>query len=203
MKNPFETWSLKRFLIVIAVLAVATFLIAGAIKRSDEPLAKSCTPNSAALEWISDPGIARQVATDWQNAGLADVVTRGILIDFLFIIVYSTYLAIACFGCALLLPQDYRWRLVGVRLGWAMWLAGLFDVIENIGILLELHAHAFALAPLTATFAIAKWTLVAIGVLYIVLTLAFRLRVRNFRKRNGGVADKFAERKLFLGMSRV
>jgi len=65
---------------------------------------------------------------------------------------------------------------VFLALGWCRWIAGAFDLIENAGILAELHGHYFVATP-TALVALMKWglalsvSLAAIGRLLVALIL--------------------------------
>ena len=59
-----------------------------------------------------------------------------------------------------------------------MWVAGVLDVLENAGILLELRLKLYSFAPLTALVCRLKWALLAIGFLYISFTIVLWLRAK-------------------------
>lgn len=176
--NPIERWSPARFWTVFFILTVLAVAVVIGMKRNDRALQQSCTRSSAALEYIASPIKASNIVQDWENTKAIDVVDRGVFLDFLFILFYATWLALSVFRCSNALELVDWWHTVGDQLGWWMWIAGAFDVIENLGILAELHLHAYGLAPVTASAMALKYMLIAVGVLYIAFTGVLYLRTR-------------------------
>lgn len=177
-RNPVESWSPLRFWSVFALLLLLEIGAAAAIWFSDCDLKHTCTKKSAALEWVAWPDDARNIVDDWDENHAIPIVTRGVLLDFAFILFYSTWLAITIFRCGQAVPLVSWWSDIGDALAPWMWIAGALDVVENLGILLELHARAFDVAPTVALVAWCKWTIVAAGVLYILFTIVLWLRTR-------------------------
>ena len=103
-------------------------------------------------------------------------VAYGILLDFLFIIAYVALGVWTLKGCAKAVPEIPWWEGAGTALFRWFVLAGVFDIIENIGILFELYRGMYWLAPVTALFALAKWTIVGLAFLYAVFTAVLCLR---------------------------
>lgn len=176
--KPISIWSKARFWFAFVVLLLLAAGCVIGICINDRALASTCTTKSAALEWVSSPSEASRIVHDWEVRQVVYVVTNGVLIDFAFIVFYSTLLAIVIFRCANAVPLVEWWSSIGDQLGWWMWIAGALDVLENVGILLELYGHAFNLAPTIAVVAIVKWIIVSIGVLYIAFTVVLWLRQR-------------------------
>lgn len=177
-KNPIAGWSKARFWTAFAILLVLAVGCVAGIVVSDRRLATTCTPTSAALEWVASPRAAENIVTDWRVRGVIVVVQTGVWIDYGFLVCYSTLLAIVVFRCARAVPAVEGWAPVGDRLGWWMWVAGLLDAIENAGILLELSGRSYALAPFIALVAREKWTVVVIGLTYVTFTVVLWLRYR-------------------------
>lgn len=175
--TPVAKWSNGWFWVTFLVLVALVFGLGYAIFKSDEPLReKGCTPKSAALEWIASPSAARQIVEDWDANGVRGIVARGVAIDFAFIVAYVLCLLVALTRCIAVVPSIPWWAAVGKQfIRWAV-LAGILDVIENVGILLELYPRAYALAPLIALVAIVKWMIVVVVVIYILFSafLAWR-----------------------------
>jgi hypothetical protein len=133
---------------------------------------------SAILEWKIQPGEAQEIVADWSgHEPSISVAKRGLLLDtLLFIPLYSSLIAALCFWAAYVSGAGTSAHTVFLALGWCGWIAGAFDLIENAGILAELHGHYFVATP-TACVALMKWGLalsvsfVAIGRLLVALVL--------------------------------
>src|SRR5437588_6223353 len=104
---------------------------------------------SAILEWKMAPGEAEAVVADWnEHAPSLSIAKRGLFLDtVLFIPLYSTLIAMLCFWAAHVSGDGSAARSVFLALGWCGWIAGAFDLIENAGILAELHGHYFVATP--------------------------------------------------------
>ena len=57
--------------------------------------------------------------------------------DYLYMPVYSTTIALACVLAAGVLKSK-AWRSIGVLLAWGLWIAAIFDAIENVALFTEL-----------------------------------------------------------------
>lgn len=101
-------------------------------------------------------------------------------IDYLFMPVYSTALALACLMAAGVLTSK-RWRSIGLLLAWGAWFAAIFDATENLAllkILFDLNAID-SWPQIAATCATIKFTLIAIGIIYALAGLAARFIRRD------------------------
>jgi hypothetical protein len=176
--NPILHWSKRQFWFVFIILLVLETTCFLAIVRNDRGLAATCTKSSAALEWVAFPPDVENIVHDWEDRGVVDIVDRGVFLDYAFILFYSTLLAIVVFRCGRAVPSVAGWSNVGDSLGWFMWIAGALDALENAGILLELHRHAYELAETVGLVARLKWTLAGIGLLFVVFTIILWLRTR-------------------------
>jgi hypothetical protein len=155
----------RRATLALAALVVASALIAW----NDLGLQGSSYGHAQKLQLVSSPVTAKCVVDEWERANLTTVATRGIVIDtLLFIPSYVALLMALCFWYALrFAPQYADLRRLACALGWAALAAGILDLIENAGQLLEIHAHAFHVAPLTAGAAAAKWLIAAVVIVFI------------------------------------
>lgn len=101
------------------------------------------------------------------NIGVAKTNTY---FDFLFLFFYSFLLFISCVKIAEII--DGSFGKAGYMIARAALMAGLLDVLENIGMLISLYGHiSTPVSLLTFFFAISKWILVVITVLYILTGL--------------------------------
>lgn len=167
-------WPAIRFWIVFAILLGVVALLGWAIFENDAALKDTCTKGSAALEWVGSPAHAQQIVESWRKDGAIPIVRNGILIDFAFIGAYVLCLIVALKRCVL--TSIEWWSDAGAKFVWWAVIGGVLDVIENSGILLELYAGAYGLAPVIATVAIAKWVLLLTTVVFILFSgvLAWR-----------------------------
>ena len=92
-------------------------------------------------------------------------VALSIGLDYLFMAVYSTWLA---YSCAQIANQNFCPRL-GSILVWFSWLAAFFDAIENFGLLMLLLERPYSeWGKLTFFCVCAKFAILVTGLLYCV-----------------------------------
>ena len=117
---------------------------------------------------------ARAIVDRWGRRGVQKA-TYGVYVDFLFLVVYSTTIGLACISLA-----DAAWSpassldSIGVTLAWGLWAAALLDAIENVALLKILQgSHATYWLPIARWCAIPKFTLILAGVIYAVVACFF------------------------------
>ena len=150
------------------VFALVALIGSGALlKWIDRSLGASVYRHAQQLEWVPSPAVAECIVNEWRTHGFTGTVTRGIIIDtFAFIPSYVLLLMVSCFWCAARLA-DPQIRRAAVVLGYASAAAGVLDLVENAGMLIELHQKMFWLAPYTAGAAGLKWLLATVIVLFL------------------------------------
>ena len=83
--------------------------------------------------------------------------------------VYSTTIALACVWGAAVLSAG-RWRILGLLLAWGLWLAAIFDAIENSALIVMLFGTVANPYPQMAYIcAICKFSLIILGLVYILI----------------------------------
>jgi hypothetical protein len=118
----------------------------------------------------------------WGSSGIA-INVLGVWWDFLYIIGYGFFI----FGAILLVTRQLegRFQMIGLWMSLTPLVAGIFDVVENINLLIMLYnTSAFPafvpfIASLTATI---KFTLLIIGILYFFIAL-IGLAIKLFIKK--------------------
>ncbi len=96
-------------------------------------------------------------------------------IDYLYMPVYSTTIALACVLAAGVLKSQ-AWRSIGMLLAWGLWVAALSDAIENVALFTELLGNNVAPWPSIAQIcATIKFGLILMGLLYVVVGIVLRL----------------------------
>lgn len=101
------------------------------------------------------------------NAGLS------LGIDFLFLFVYGIFFATACFAVAKKFKDRINWFYkLGIYLACLQFVAALFDAIENVALIkLLLGSNNGMYSSIAFYFASAKFAIIAIGFIYIILGL--------------------------------
>jgi hypothetical protein len=95
--------------------------------------------------------------------------------DYLYMPVYSTTIALACILAAGVL-QRKAWHTSGLLLAWGLWIAALFDAIENLALFTELLGNNVAPYPQVAQVcALLKLGLILLGLLYVIAGVILRL----------------------------
>ena len=78
------------------------------------------------LELAGNEEEAQRILETWEALGARDRALLNVQLDFLFLILYSTTIALASVMAASMLRSCARvWSRVGVVLGWAQWLAAV------------------------------------------------------------------------------
>lgn len=96
-------------------------------------------------------------------------------IDYLYMPIYSTTIALACVLAAGVLKSQ-AWRSIGVLLAWGLWTAAIFDATENVALFTELLGNNVAPWPSIAQIcATIKFGLILAGLLYAAIGLVMRL----------------------------
>ena len=96
-------------------------------------------------------------------------------VDYLYMPVYSTTIALACvWGAGVL--KNKSWRTIGMLLAWGLWAAAIFDAIENLGLVVSLFGSPVDPWPLVSQVcATLKFALIIVGLVYIVVGAILRV----------------------------
>ncbi len=172
--------------LAVSLAAMAAMAVVG------RPLETTAAPHGiGSYEFAGDAAAARQLLASWDAAAkIRAGFSLGI--DYLFLVGYSTLIAMACLWAV----QGFRGRLVrrlGVFLAWGQWMAGTFDALENAILLaMLLGAPADPWPALARLCAVLKFTLVGSGLLYSAAGAAVRL-LSCFRPKQGGEVGQVGE----------
>ncbi|RPJ63395.1 MAG: hypothetical protein EHM12_02410 [Dehalococcoidia bacterium] len=104
-------------------------------------------------------------------------------IDYLYMPVYSTTIAMACVWGAMVLSAK-GWRVIGVLLAWGLWVAAILDAIENYALVTMLFGTVADPYPqISQVCALCKFSLILLGLAYCALAAVIRIvkLVRNPR----------------------
>jgi hypothetical protein len=154
------------------VLVAINCLFIIASKWYMQPLA---TDEIVRFELAKDLPVAEKIILYWETYGKLNHAIMGIYIDFLFIVLYTTGLFVACIYFGRLSGHEILMR-TGKFIAYLLVVAGICDVIENIAMLKSLQVAPTRWSVLLAyDMATTKFSIVILSALYIAICLVFRL----------------------------
>ena len=120
------------------------------------------------------------IFADWGSEGMA-LQASGVYWDFFYIIGYSVPL----FALILVFTRKLNGKIVeiGLYMSLTPLIAGIFDLVENINLLIMLNDTSFAsFVPLTASItAFIKFSFLLVGAIFFLVVLVMTL-VKRFKK---------------------
>jgi hypothetical protein len=156
------------------LLAINCLFIIGS-KWYMQPLA---TGEIVRFELAKDLSVAERIIQEWVTYGKLNHALISIYLDFLFILLYTSGLAVTCVYLGKLTGHEILMR-TGKFFTYLLIIAGICDVIENITMLKSLQGTATKWSVLlTYDMATTKFSIVILSALFIAVCLVFRL----FRK---------------------
>ncbi len=170
MHHPLEAVPTDKRRTIFALLLVLTLAAMAVLNVADGPLKTEAAPQGiVSFELAGTVSSAQAILDSWGPQARA-YAGFSLGFDFLFLILYSTAIALACVWVSGALRDD--WRLLasaGLVLAWGQWLAALLDAIENTALLVTLLGAPAAPWPQVAWWCAAvKFTLVLLGLVYAV-----------------------------------
>ncbi len=178
MEHPFLAWSAaarQRAYLGLIVATVAWMLL---LMAFDLPIRNAAAPNgivSLELAWTVDE--SERILGSWTNPQRLDVAF-GLGLDFVFLALYSTALAVGCLRVVDLPGGVARGvRRAAAALAWALWGAGALDACENFALFRSLSKGTEEPWPLVASScASLKFAILAVALLALVALSATRRR---------------------------
>jgi hypothetical protein len=162
-------------LLLLSLIAmVAVFLW---MRQQGAPLNTPATPKGILdLEFAWNKEKVEIITGVW-GGEIINVARNNIYIDFLFIFAYTSFLTLGCKWLAA--KHKGKWALAGNKIARIVPAAGTFDIAENALMLLSLQAvpNNYT-AIITTTFAVFKFALVAVAVLYLLAAIPILARKR-------------------------
>lgn len=161
MDHPLNSIPMAKRLSVFLPLLVATVVLT-AIFRFIGPF----TPNIVDYELAGSAGKVAAIVSAWSASGQLLRASFNLGLDYLYMPVYSTTIALACVWAALVI-SNRGWRGLGMLLAWGLWLAAVFDATENYALITMLFGTVADPYPqIAAVCAVCKFGLIVLGLLY-------------------------------------
>jgi hypothetical protein len=158
----------KALLVVFVILIAGTSAMLVVLQRHGAPLKRCGGYKIGSLELAPTAGCAKTIVESWDFNDLTGLAYEDIRFDYAFIALYTATLAMAGFYGAI--AWNGWLSRAGRFLGWAMFVAGPMDVLENIGMTFELNGH-YAIAPLVFTVSSIKWIISLVAFPYAIATI--------------------------------
>lgn len=129
------------------------------------PLQTAVAPGGMiTFEFAATPERAAAIVAGWDQR-MQVLAGLNLGLDFLYPPLYAAAVSLSCLAAAKYYPALLRG--LGSWLGTAVWIAALFDYVENVALIQILFGATGSLwAPLAAACAGLKFTILAIAILY-------------------------------------
>jgi hypothetical protein len=166
-------------LIAYAIIVLGALTMTAVLRRHGAPL-KTSGPHKIGhaigeLELAPTSTKATTIIDDW-GKDLAVLALEDIRFDYAYIALYTVALALTGFYGAIVWGNMLGGWLAraGTILGWAMFVAGVMDVFENLGMTAEIGGNA-SVAPLVFAVSAIKWLIILATVVYSLPTIVMML----------------------------
>jgi hypothetical protein len=163
--------------LLLPFLFVGTMFMIFVMGKTGASLKVAHTPKGILdLEFAYNKTKTTSIINAWSLNIIVDNISKAKIntyLDFIFLAFYASFLF---FGCKKIAESNKS--NIGLLIAKGALLAGLLDIIENIGMLISLSGYASNTIAIITTFcASIKWILAIIAVLYLligILLFAFR-----------------------------
>lgn len=174
MNHPFEQLSPNSRKGLFWIAFVASLILIAVFGVIGEPLITPAAPSGiVSFELAGNPANAQAMLDSWDESARL-YAAFGLGIDYLFMVAYSTAIALGCVWAARVLQRS-NWPLIwlGNILAWGQGLAGILDGVENAALsVVLLKVPASPWPELAYWCASIKFSLIFFGLVYTFLGLA-------------------------------
>jgi hypothetical protein len=127
------------------------------------------------FELAKNLSVADRIIQEWVTYAKLNRAIVSIYLDFLFILLYTSGLAVTCVYLGRLTRHEILMR-AGKFFTYLLIIAGICDIIENIAMLKSLQGTATRWSVLLAyDMATTKFSIVILSILFIAICVIFRL----------------------------
>ena len=172
----------ERVIRIMAIVTVALTLVLSIVSSMfSKPLTTSAAPNGIlSLELAGSTAAFRAIFDSWDEQKIF-LVGVNLGFDFLFIIIYSTAIALGCFW------GSRKYRQVGFHdmaklgrvLAYGMWLAALLDMLENFLLIYTILTQSPLLPAIIMAVSSLKLFFILLGFLYVITAWIWKPRSKS------------------------
>jgi len=154
----------KRWTLILLLLLV---VIIGLMRYFDAFLVNSvCKSGIVSFEFAKDLENSKSIINSW-NAASIKAAYSSLILDFLFLIVYASFIGLLIHKIVKRTKENFFISKLGVLLIWGIFLAALFDVIENVALLNLLSGNLNQVwSSIAYYFAVLKFALILVCIAY-------------------------------------
>jgi hypothetical protein len=154
---------------VLWIVGAAALVLWAFLVYQDEQIKDSQGPGIISFEVAGTQEDAQDILDDWGKQGRDDAQV-SLYVDFAYLVAYSVFLAVGCTIASERLGRRGMPRLarIGPLLGWAMFIAGACDAIEDVALLRVVDGHTETWPGVALYAAIPKFAIAGIGLAYVI-----------------------------------
>tara|TARA_B110000003_G_scaffold152808_2_gene153498 strand:+ start:9125 stop:9676 length:552 start_codon:yes stop_codon:yes gene_type:complete len=174
--SPFSTLTKNQETKLTRVLFFVVIICITVLQYLDQFLINdTCSSGIISFELAGDLETAGSYLNSWGEKGKI-AVSLGLGFDFLFPIAYSSFMGILIHKLNVILWSKSSFFSLGNGLIWAIFLAGICDYVENIGLInLVLGNMEQAWVSISFYFAVVKFCIIFVVLLYILINFSLFL----------------------------
>ena len=177
MRHPFQAIPSEKFNKGLNPLILITLISMFVMNWISAPLNTPAAPNGIiSFELAGTREAIHSILASWDTeAQLTASLSLGL--DYLFLVIYSTAIGMGCiWASGVFTPRGSFLVTTGVLLAWGQWLAALMDGVENAALIRLILGEIQSPWPQIARIcAIIKFSLIALGLLYVFLGALHRV----------------------------
>ena len=181
LTSPFSSLSKKAEKKLTFFLSFSTIFIGYFMLYFDSLLTNTvCKNGTISFQLAKDIHVSEAILNSWDNQSkMSAGISTGL--DFLYLIIYPSLIALLIHKLNKKLWTNHSFYSFGIIILFAQFFAALFDAIENIGLIQLLLGNITQFwTSIAYYFAIIKFILIAIGILYIIINfIIFIIRKVN------------------------
>ncbi len=177
MRHPFQAISSDRvgkYLFPLILLTLVFMIVLNLLGAS---LNNPSAPNGIiSFELAGEVEVSKSILDSWDDKAQI-LASFSLGLDYLFLIVYSNTIGLGCiWAMGSFVSKGSGFLTVGLILAWGQWFAALFDAVENAALLKLLFGDLQSPYPeIAKVFAIAKFVLIALGLIYVAFSAIIRI----------------------------
>lgn len=175
LSSPFSKYSKKKLKNRTIIMLILLLLGSVLIRYLDSFLINDVVKNGiVSFELAKEAHIAKNMINSWDRTATA-AVGYSLIFDFIFLVIYSIFLALLIHSANEKLWKNTAIYKIGIVLIYAQFIAALFDAIENVALLQLFKETTQFWTSIAYYFALMKFILIALGILFILISWIVRL----------------------------
>jgi hypothetical protein len=157
--------------LLLPFLFFGTMIMIFVMGKTSATLKTIATPKGILnLEFAYNKTKVANIISAWSPNAIVDNISKAKIntyLDFIFLTFYASFLFFACKNIA-----ESNKSKIGLWIAKGALLAGLLDILENIGMLISLSGYTYDIVAVVTTFcASVKWLLAFVAILYMLINI--------------------------------